>query len=106
MARLQAGGGQVVARLEGISADRSRLLLEPGPNVAGEVVVRTGAEGPSCRGPDPASGLSSPATGEWLLALPAGGRPATLECSGDGPIHLEVRLDGRLQDTATITLGP
>jgi hypothetical protein len=104
-AALKAGRGEVFARLAP-SQDGTRLTLEASGGATGNVLLDYDPARISCRSADGAAALSSPATGQWLLSLPAGSQSVTLVCSGEGPVQLESRSAEGPAGRATIQLPP
>ena len=101
VATLQAGSGQVVIRLEETGADGTRLVLTLAGEVDGEIAAIPVDGVPSCHfvGEDPSSG------GESVLALSGGHVPAVIDCTGQGAVRLETRLNGTEQENATVVIG-
>jgi hypothetical protein len=102
---LQAGQGEVSARLAP-SKDGMRLTLEASGGATGDVVLDYDPARIACRSTDGSAALSSPATGQWVLSLPASSQSVTLVCSGEGPVQLESRSSGDRLAEATIQLPP
>jgi len=105
VATLQAGSGQVVVRLEETGAEGTRLVLTLAGEVDGEIAAIPVDGAPSCHfvgeDPPPTASLG----GESVLALSGGRAPAVIDCTGQGAIRLETRLDGTEQENATVVIG-